>query len=123
MHIRISLGTKFHFKQTIWVQICPKKVFSAENGKPEHHGFTLDIQISIDTIYQLKLFQYVGPNFLKKGNFRSTMEKSQHRHRILTIQIIISSNFQLKLTIMMLQIYLKRFFPEKDETHENLSLN
>ena len=51
------------------------------------------------------------------------MEKSQHRHGILTIQIIISSNFQLKLTIMMLQIYLKRFFPDKDETHKNLSLN
>ena len=51
------------------------------------------------------------------------MEKSQHRHRILTIQIILSSNFQLRLTIMMLPIYLKRFFPDKDETRENLSLN
>ena len=123
MHIRISLGTKFHCKQTIWVPICPKKVFLVENGKPQHHGLTLDIQISIDAIYQLKLFQYVGPNFLKKVNFRSTMEKSQHRHRILTIQIILSSNFQLRLTIMMLPIYLKRFFPDKDETRENLSLN
>ena len=57
MHIRISLGTKFHFKETIMnfeTKFAQKLDFRSKNGNNEYHHRILHIRISLDTKCQLK---------------------------------------------------------------------
>ena len=60
LNIRISLGTKFHFKHLeFWDQIC-SKVFRVENRKSEHRHWILRIRISIGAKFQLKLTNLIS---------------------------------------------------------------
>ena len=77
--IRISLGTKFQLKLTIfvfWTKFVPKKVFLIENRQSEHHHWLLHIQTSIGTKVQLKVTILIfWAKFTQKGCFWSKTEK------------------------------------------------
>ena len=58
-----------------WTKFAPKKVFSVQNGKNEHHRWILLIQISIGTKFQLKLTILIFlSKFIQKGYFWSKTE-------------------------------------------------
>ena len=62
LNIRISLGTKFHFKQTIlnFGTKFAQRVFPVENRKSEHRHGILRIRISIGAKFQLKLTNLIS---------------------------------------------------------------
>ena len=78
LHIRNSLGIKFHFKQTILnfgTKLIQKGYFG-QNKKSEHHHWILYIRIVLGTKFQLKLKILIfWTKFVQIGYFRSKTEK------------------------------------------------
>ena len=78
-----------------WNQICPKKVFSVQNEKSEHHHWILHIRI---TKFQLKLTILIfWTKLAKKGYFQSKWEKVSTAKEF---QFIFGTKFQLELKIL-----------------------
>ena len=82
MHIRISLGTKYHFKQTVLnfcTKFAQKEYFWSKKEKKkrkENDHWILHIQVSLGTKFQLKLtILLFWTKFAQKEYFRSKTEK------------------------------------------------
>ena len=80
LHIRIRLGTKFQFKQTILIfgiKFAQKGYFCSKNEKSEHHYWIVPIWISLSTKFQLKVTILIfWTKFTQKGYFWFKTEKS-----------------------------------------------
>ena len=96
--IQISLGTKFHLKETIWNfgQNLPKnKHIQSQPEKNGHHRWILHIQINLSTKFQLKRnFLIFWTKLPKKGTSQNWTS-----HWILHIGISLGTKFQIKLKI------------------------
>ena len=78
LHIWISLGKKFHFKQSVlnfMTKFAPKKVFSLKIEKSEHQWMR-HIWISLGTKFQLKFeILWFWNKFAQDRYFQSEPEK------------------------------------------------
>ena len=73
LHIWVSFGTKFYFKQ-FWIfgPNLPKKVFWVESERSEHRHWILLIRFSVRTKFQPKLPSLIfWTKFAQKGYFQS----------------------------------------------------
>ena len=85
LHIQISLGTKFHFKQTIWnfgTKFVSKGHFSLKTEKV-NITIQLHIQISLGTKIQLKLTILIIWQFFEKGFSGQKWKNEQHYFKII----------------------------------------
>ena len=97
--MRNSPCTKFQFKLTSLFfldQIYPKRVFSVENWKSEHHNWILHTRISLATKFQLRLaififFDQIFPN----EYFPSKMGKVNTTIEFYLFELVSVSNFRL----------------------------
>ena len=104
LYIQISLGTKFHLKQTILIfraKFIPTGYLRSKGRKSEHRHCILRIRISLSTKFHFKeTILNFGTKFAKRGYFQSRTEK-------------VNIRVQLKLSISIFfdQIFSKRAFP------------
>ena len=80
-------------------QICPKTVFPLENRKNEHHHWIMHIEISLSTIFQLKLIILIFWTKLNpKGYFWLKIEKMNTTIKFCIFELVevpdFSSNWQ-----------------------------
>ena len=97
-------------------QICSRKITSDKNRKSEHHHWTLHIQISIGTKFQLKLI--ILDQIYQKRVFLVENRKSEHW--ILHMRIALGTKFHLRLTILMFWaefVYRGCFSSKTEKSH------
>ena len=79
LYIQISLGTKFHLKQTILIfqnTFIPKGYPRSKGRKSKQRHCILHIRISLGTKFHFKqTILNFGMKFAKKGYFQSRTEK------------------------------------------------
>ena len=84
-------------------QICPKMVFTVENGKSVH---PIELYIfELVSVWNFTLnwqFWFCGPNLPKNGLPGLKQLPLKHHHQIELIQVSLGAKFQLKLTILIL---------------------
>ena len=116
MHIPISLGNKFYFKQTInfRIKFAQKAYFRLKTEKSEHHQWILHTRTSLGTKFQLELIIFIFWNkFAKKA-----ISCHKQKKWLFTIELIVhtqsslGTKFQLKLTIL---IFWTKFVQSKTE--------
>ena len=110
--LHLVLVSNFTLNKQFWVfdQNWPKTVFPVKNWKSQHHHWILDISISLNTKFQLKLTILIfWTKFAQKGYFWFKQKEWAH-HRSLHIWIRLSTKFELKLKN---SIFLDKIFPKR----------
>ena len=95
--LKLVHGPNFslNWQLIFWIRFTQKWYFWSKNGKKnEYHHWILNIQISLDTSFQLKMtILFFCTKSAPKGYIWSKKIKSEHHYWILHVQISPGSNF------------------------------